>query len=218
MSQRENISWARTHPRALVLLALFILDVLLTFAYLRQREQELVVAFLDVGQGDAVYIKAPNGNQLLYDAGPPTGAVLEQLASVMPFYDHSIDVVVFSHPDMDHIGGFADVFNRYHVDLMLEPGASSSNGVYDENERQVTLHNIHRVLARRGMTIDMGGGVLVDILYPDSDTTHMETNAASIVMRIHYGSTSFMLSGDLPQREEEYVTTLDGEQIGRAHV
>ncbi len=213
MVHRHHTSWIRTHPRLLILAVIIIFDAVLLFAYLKHREHRFILAFLNIGQGDAVYVEAPNGNQLLYDAGPPTGAVLEALAQVMPFYDRSIDVAVFSHPDMDHIGGFADVFDRYHVDLILEPGASSSNGVYDENERQIALHNIHRIIARRGMSIDMGDGVIADILYPDSDATNMETNSASIAMHIHYGSTSFMLSGDLPQREEGYVVTLNGESL-----
>lgn len=205
--------WMRTHPLGIFILLLLLVDVVLFAIFLSHRSHGLMVAFLDVGQGDAVFIEAPNGNQLLYDAGPPTGAVLSALSEVMPFYDRSIDVAVLSHPDSDHIGGFADVFSRYHVDALLESGASSTNGVFDVVEQDVKEKHIARFIARRGMSIDMGDGVVADILYPDSDTSNMETNSASIVMRLKYGSTSFMLSGDLPQLEEEHLVQLDGNAL-----
>ncbi len=209
----EIYGWIKKHPLLTLIILLCASDVAILSVYLRHQPGVLTVAFLDVGQGDAVYIEAPNGNQMLYDAGPPSGAVLRALGDVMPFYDRSIDVAVFSHPDMDHIGGFVDVFDRYKVDVMLEPGASSTNGVYDEAERVIRAHHLTRIIARRGMRVDLGGGVAADILYPDHDMTNAETNSASIVMRIHYGSTSFLLSGDLPIKQENYVVGLSGQEL-----
>ena len=162
--------WVKAHPRAFFLAALLVVDAVLFVSYSAHRPHALVVAFLDIGQGDAVYIEAPNGNQLLYDAGPPTGATLSELSRMMPFYDRSIDVAALSHPDMDHIGGFADIFRRYNIDVMLESGASSTNGVFETIEQEVKKKNIPRIVARRGMRIDMGDGVVADILYPDVDS------------------------------------------------
>ncbi len=211
--QYPFICWIKRHPLSIILLGLLVVDGILFAAYLRHKEHGLVVAFLDIGQGDAVYIEAPNGNQLLYDAGPPSGAVLSELSKVMPFYDRSLDVAVLSHPDLDHIGGFADVFSHYKVDVMFESGASSTNGVFEVIEQQVARKNIHRIIAKRGMSIDMGDGVVADILYPDTDTANMETNSTSIVMRLRYGSTSFLFSGDLPIQQEDHIALLEGEGL-----
>jgi competence protein ComEC len=213
MTLKQAAAWIRARPFLLLIFVLVCVDGILGITYIRHRPHDLTVAFLDIGQGDAVYIEAPNGNQMLYDAGPPTGAVLQKLGEVMPFYDRSIDVAVFSHPDMDHIGGFVDVFDKYAVDLSLEPGASSTNGVYGEAEQKIAMHHIPHILARKGMTIDMGDGVFADILYPDHDMTNVETNSASIVMRIRYGSTAFIVSGDLPKAEEEYVVAQYGSSM-----
>jgi competence protein ComEC len=205
--------WLRRRPLFVVLSVLFIADMVIAIVFFRYERGVLTVAFLNVGQGDAVFIEAPNGNQMLYDAGPPSGASLRELGKVMPFYDRSIDVAVFSHPDMDHIGGFLDVLDRYKVDVALEPGASSTNGVWDEVTRSIKAHGVVHLLARKGMTIDMGGGVQADILYPDRDMTNMETNSASIVMRIRYGDTAFLLSGDLPKNIEEYEVATYGDHL-----
>ena len=213
MTIKKFLTWIRARPFLALLFVFLVSDIFLVSILCRYQRHMLTVAFLDIGQGDAVYVEAPNGNQMLYDAGPPTGAVLRALSEVMPFYDRSIDVAVFSHPDTDHIGGFLDVFDRYKIGVIFEPGASSSNGVYEEDERSIASHHISRIIARRGMSIELGDGVSADILYPDRDMTNMETNSASIVMRIHYGDTAFLLSGDLPKTEEEYVVSLDGDKL-----
>ena len=213
METAHHSHWVSTHLRLVFLVLLLAIDVVLLVVYQQHQPHPLIVAFLNIGQGDAVYIEAPNGNQLLYDAGPPTGAVLSELAKVMPFYDRSIDVAVLSHPDLDHIGGFVDVFAKYKVDVLLESGASSTNGVYGVIKQRAGEQHVHALTLKRGMVIDMGDGVTADILYPDVDTTNMETNSASIVMHLRYGSTSFLLSGDLPISEEGHVVALNGSGL-----
>lgn len=212
MTFREVRTWSMRHPLMIIATIFFVGDVLIA-SILFARHHVLMVTFLDVGQGDAVFIQAPNGNQLLYDAGPPSGSVLRGLGAVMPFYDHSIDVAILSHPDMDHIGGFLDVLRRFDVDLVMEPGATSKNGVYEGVEAAIKTEGAIHLFAKKGMRIDMGDGVAIDILYPDRDTTTMETNSASIVMRLHYGGTSFLFSGDLPQTMEEYVVAQEGSGL-----
>lgn len=216
-NRKELWHWIRRHPFWLAILFLAMADAFLLVAYFSRERGVLTVAFLNVGQGDAIFVEAPNGNQMLYDAGPPSGAVLRALSAVMPLWDRSIDVAVFSHPDMDHIGGFLDVFDRYKVSVLLEPGASSDNGVWEEAEHALVTRHIAHLLARKGMTIEFGGGVQADILYPDRDMSTMETNSASIVMRISYGETSFLLSGDLPKNLEEYEVAVYGNAL-RAQV
>lgn len=207
----------KKRPLAVVVVLLVVVDLTLLTVLFHHERGVLTVSFLDVGQGDAVFIEAPNGNQLLYDAGPPSGAVLRELSRVMPFYDRSIDVAVFSHPDMDHIGGFLDVLKRYKVDVMMESGAVSDNGIYDATEAAITSEGGAHFVARKGMTINLGDGVFADILYPDRDMATIDTNSASIVLRIHYGDTAFLLSGDLPKAIEEYEVSTYGEDL-RANV
>lgn len=180
------------------------------FANRESRAGILTVAFLDVGQGDSIFIEAPNGNQMLIDGGIGRG-VLRELGKVMPFYDKSIDVVVATHPDADHIGGLNDVLERYKVDLFMEPGVESNTSVYKELKKRVADKEIKEQIkiieARRGMVVDLGRGVLFEIIYPIYDTKGMETNTASIVGRLIYGENSFMLTGDSPKNIEEYLVS-----------
>jgi competence protein ComEC len=209
--------WIKMRPLAVVIMILVVVDLLLFAVLARVERGELTVSFLDVGQGDAVFIESPSGNQMLYDAGLPTGALARELSRVMPFWDRSIDVAVLSHPDQDHIGGFPDAFARYEIDLAIVSGAVSNNGVYDMSERAIANEPAKKIVARRGMRIFLGKGAYADILYPDREMKNMETNSASIVMRVVYDDTAVLLSGDLPQAIENHIATLDGTKL-RANI
>src|SRR3989344_3526215 len=79
----------------------------------------LRVYFLDVDQGDAQFIQAPNGNQVLIDGGPD-GSILSELGKVMPFNDRSIDLLILTHPHADHVVGLNEVLARYEVKTIIE--------------------------------------------------------------------------------------------------
>ena len=176
------------------------------------KSDELVVAFLDIGQGDSIFIQSPSGEQMLIDGGRD-GKVLRELAKVMPFYDHHIDVVLATHPDADHIGGLINVLKRYDVDYIFRPGVQSDTPATESLLKLIAGDKAKEVLARRGMVIDLGAGVFVEILFPDRDASSFDTNIASIVVRLTYGETSFLLTGDAPIAIEKYLVSLDGHRL-----
>ncbi len=192
------------------LLVILVLTCLFS-AYLVTKEDRgrvLTVAFLDIGQGDAIFIEAPTGNQLLIDGGPGK-SILRELSKVMPFYDRSIDVLVASHPDADHIGGLNDVLRRYKIDLFMEPGVEGETTIYKELNSRLERLKIKKLEARRGMVVDLGEGTILQILFPATDPSGMETNTASIVARLVYGEHEFLLTGDSPENIEEYLVSLE---------
>lgn len=195
-----------------LLLGLLILNIFIWYVIFSAESDKLTVAFLDVGQGDAIYIEAPNGNQILIDGGPDK-SVLRELGKVMPFYDRSIDIVIATHPDKDHIGGLPDVIERYDVDFVLESGAENDTSIKKALEDSILKNNVKEILARRGMRINLGKGVFLNILFPDRDTSGFESNTASIVARLVYGDTEFILTGDSPKNIEEYLVMLDGKKL-----
>ena len=79
---------------------------------IEDRRGLLTVSFLNIGQGDSILIDAPGGRQVLIDGGLGN-TVLRRLSEVSRWYDRSIDVVIPTHPDADHIGGLIDVLDRY---------------------------------------------------------------------------------------------------------
>ncbi len=211
--------------RFVILIVLFFVAVFsLYVAFKEERSGILTVAFLNIGQGDSIFIEAPNGNQILIDGGPGK-SVLRELSKVMPFYDRSIDVVLATHADQDHIGGLPDVLDKYKVAIFMETGVAGGSSSYKELEKIVAeksqglpLGNfegeaLKKILARRDMVIDLGDGAILEILFPDRDPTGMETNASSVIARLVYGENEFMFTGDSPKSIEQYLVSYQGESL-----
>ena len=205
-SLKINIRW---YLLAILLFANFFIW---NAIFIETRNGTLTVVFLDAGQGDAIFIEAPNGNQVLIDGGP-NKSVLRQLSKVMPFYDRSIDIVIATHPDKDHIGGLPDVLQRYTVDFILESGAKNDTGISRAFESAILQNKIKRIFAKREMAITLGDDVFLNILFPDRDVSEVESNTASIVAQLVYKNTEFMFTGDSPKTIEEYLVFLDGEKL-----
>lgn len=199
----------RVTPLAwLVLIVLIPMNALIVHVVLADEKKVLTVTFLEVRQGDAIFIESPTGFQMLIDGGPDR-SVLRELPKEMGILDRSIDVVVATHPDKDHIAGLPGIFERYEVGTYIESGVVGDSSFVDSVESSVSAEGAQKITARRGMRLHLGHGAYADILYPDRDVRSLETNTASIVMRVVYGETEFMLSGDAPSSVEDWVAELD---------
>lgn len=182
------------------------MDIFIWASVLRvDRHGELTVVFLNVGQGDAIYIEAPNGNQVLIDGGPSSGAVLRALGKVMPFWDRSLDLVIATHADQDHIGGLPAVMNRMHIGAVVTTDNTSDTGVYEVFKNVIQEKDTPHISARAGERIVLDDGVALEILFPSTSTKDWETNTSSIVSRLSYGDKSFIFTGDSPQSVEQYL-------------
>lgn len=162
----------------------------------------LTIAFLDVGQGDAIFIEAPNGNQLLIDGGRG-GQVLSALNEVMPWFDRSFEVVMATHPDADHMGGLVAVLSRYSVDQTVDPSKSSPTQTYQTYRRLIDSKKITNLTLSRGAKIILDQGVEFMVLSPSGEVDQLETNEASIVGKLTYGRNTVLLTGDAPNYVEQ---------------
>lgn len=176
----------------------------------------LYVYFLDVGQGDAILIDAPNGNQILIDAGRDE-KVLKELDSVMNFYDKSINAIVMSHADLDHIGGFFDVIENYSIKKVYRPDVPIDS---DEEE---TLINYSEDLFFEIKDLSIGDKIIIDsenkiymeTLWPFGieEGEDFERNENSLVFRLVYGDSEFILTGDSTTFSEEEILKRFGDEI-----
>lgn len=201
---KKNLKWYLLGVLALAVL--FIWGIVLA----EGKEGVLTVAFLNVGQGDSIYIEAPNGNQVLIDGGSDK-KVLRALGEIMPFYDRSIDVIVATHPDKDHIGGLPLVLENYSVEVIIESGVGSKTNTYRELQNIIEDQGLTRILGRRDVIIvlDEKRGVYLRVLFPDQDVSGWDVNEASVIIRLVYGENSFLFPGDTPQSIENYLTYLE---------
>ena len=193
-------------------IGIFLIICTTVFLVRQPSRRLLKVTFLNIGQGDSIFIEAPNGRQMLIDGGTD-GRVLEELGSVMPFFDRSIDVVIGTHPDRDHIGGLASVLDHYDVGLVLFPdGAISDTATFKFFKEKVLSENgCHKkAIPGTSVILDDKNGVSFDILWPMEKLHFRDTNSYSVTGRLVFGKSSFILSGDLPiVLEEKIVGTGD---------
>ena len=201
----EHLRKYRPSIPLLILLSLTVYLAIWSFR-LAPAPPYLKVVFLDVGQGDAIYIEAPNGKQMLIDGGPDA-KLLSSLAKVMPFADRSLDVVIETHPDTDHIGGLPILLDNYQVGQIFENGAKADSAIYNLLEEKITKNKIDKVIARRGQRIilDPTRNIYFDILFPDRDVSKLESNDGSIVGKLVYGKNSFLLTGDATLYTENQI-------------
>lgn len=189
----------------ILLLLILVANVFLFRLYLKDlNERNLTFAMLDVGQGDALFIESPTGTQILFDAGP-TRSVLGRLSQVMSPFDKSIDAIVITNPDADHMGGFLDILKTYKVGQVFESGTFKDSKTYQNLKAEISRQNIPEILAKKGMKLDLGGGVVIDILFPDRDVFDWTPNDGSIVARLSHGETSVMLMGDSTIKTEKII-------------
>lgn len=191
--------------RSLVFLLLGLSLTLGVFSFWAWRQaHETRVVFLDVGQGDAILISR-GSNQILIDGGRSGGTLLSGIARHVPFWDRTIEVVMATHPDADHIGGFPELFARYHVDRYLDTGARSESQVFALLERARDESETDGITARRGLSVSFPEGGTLSVIYPDHGLSGSgSANEGSIVSRFSFGATDFLLTGDLPE-EEKYL-------------
>ncbi len=172
----------------------------------------LTVAFLDVGQGDAIYIETPDGIQVLVDGGPD-GAVLRELSPLMPLLDKTLDVVLATHSDKDHVGGLISILERYQVETLLLTTNKNDTSVATVFELSTKEEGADTYFVEAGQVFQLGASTTLAILSPVGDETNWESNTASIVARLQYGEIEFMLTGDAPTSIEEYVSKVYGDTL-----
>lgn len=186
--------------------------VLVWYVVYEESRSGLMVAFLDVGQGDAVFIQAENGNQVLLDGGP-NKAVLRQLSKVMPFYDRSLDMIINSHPHADHLAGLIEVLERYDVDSAIESGTAQNTPEYQEWEKIIADKKIPHFYGKRGMKINLDKNLYLEILLPAVNAQNLDPHPGMLVAKLVYGNTSYLLTGDMEKPLENYLVSLERKNL-----
>jgi len=196
-----------------ILLILGIAAVLLTvpiFGLSYSPPEELEVDFLDVGQGDAILIKSPFGQNILIDGGPDS-KVIEGLGKNLPFWDKRIDLMVLTHPHDDHVTGLIEVIKRYSVKKILYTGVIHSAPNYLAWLEKIRERKIPLVIIDRPQKIVLGDDCYMEIIYPRKSFLAQETanlNNSSIVAKLVYGQTKFLLMGDAEIEVEKELLNL----------
>lgn len=189
-----------------ILLSLFIANVLAWISVWGLSRSFLKVVFFDVGQGDSIFIQTPNFHQILIDGGPGS-SVEEKLGKQMLFWDRTIDLIVLTHPEKDHIEGLLEVLKKYKVENIFWTGEYKDSSDFNEWEKLIKEESADVRILRAGQRIIFSDNLNSDIevLFPFKGEKETNINDTSAVLRLSFGKTSFLFSGDISKSAEKRI-------------
>lgn len=177
------------------------------------------VSYLDVGQGDSAYIRV-NDMDILIDAGPKSDSdkLMKQLE------EKNIDdfeIVIATHPHEDHIGGMTKVLENYKVESFYMPKITHNTKTFENMINAVEKQGIKINVLKDGVNIDIGEGALLETFSPIQET-YDNLNNYSPIMKLTFGSKSFLFTGDAEKEVEKevlnkYSAELDADVIKFGH-
>lgn len=163
---------------------------------------KLKVSFLRVGQGDSTVITLPNGRIILIDGGQyEAGEVI--IHKLIERGIKRIDVVIGTHPDMDHIGGLIPIVEQMPVALVLDSGKMYNSFTYHTYINSIKKRGIPFVRVKEEQYIPLDPHVAIQVL--NNGKAKDENNESSIVLKIRYGKADFLFMGDADTHTEEEV-------------
>ncbi|NLE07936.1 MAG: DNA internalization-related competence protein ComEC/Rec2 [Dehalococcoidales bacterium] len=184
-----------------VIVALSVLAVFSLVSVASMPDRLLHVSFLDIGQGDAILI-SKGTRQILVDGGPTPDAVMVKLGEQMPFWDRTIDLVILTHPDADHLTGLLEVIARYRVGQVACSDIGSDSLLYHRFCSLLEEKNIGRIVIDSGDRITLGQDVVLSVFNPSGESAGKNIDNDSVVLSVTTGSVSFLLTGDIPAETE----------------
>ncbi len=168
---------------------------------------DLEIHYIDVGQADSIYIKLPNNQHMLIDAGNNSDGVLV-VDYLLNQGVTTINYLIGTHPHEDHIGGLDDVINHFVIEHVYLPNKTSSTKTYDSVLKAISDKELSVTVAKEGIILfDVvlnGKTIKANMLSPISET-YTDTNDYSPVIKLTYGNTSYLFTGDAEEVVEEEI-------------
>ena len=183
--------------------------------YINTNNNLLKVHYLDVGQGDSIFIELPNNETMLIDAAESYQS--ENIINYLKNLNYQkIDYVIGTHPHTDHIGGLRDIINTFEIGKIYMPKVVSTTKTYENLLMAIKEKNLKINTAKAGTSIIDTDALKINILAPNN-STYTELNNYSVVTKITYGTTKFLFMGDAEKLSENEIkenVTADVIKIG----
>lgn len=165
---------------------------------------DLNLYFLNVGQGDSELAQLPGGVQVLIDGGPDKSVLLE-LAKTLPANDRYLDLLVMTHPQVDHFAGFSDVLDRYKVGAFIVSGREGETETWEIFRKLLEEKQIPVILVKAGDKITYKDSRF-EVLSPDGKLLQdKELNESSIILKLESEGISVLFTGDAGFKTENHL-------------
>lgn len=184
------------------------LTILWVYLLFSLPNNDLDIVFFDIGQGDSVFLKTPENHQILIDTGPDS-MVLKRLSENMPFFDRSLDMIVITHPDLDHIGGIVEILKRYKVNFLLTTGIPGKSPLYAKFIQEISKNIKNgdtKILNLDAPSSFSFGDVKFNILFPYSQNFSKivsDVNEYSLSIQVIFNGKKALFCGDISSEIEK---------------
>ena len=169
------------------------------------------IYFFDIGQGDSEMIILPGNIKVLIDGGPDK-KILSELASVLNPTDKYIDLIVLSHPQMDHFAGLIDVLKRYKVGAFIYNGREGEAGAFQDLKKVLKENSALKIILAQGDKIKYQENIF-DVISPSKEfLASKELNDTTLVLKLSINNFRALFTGDIGENIEKYL--IDNFNIG----
>ncbi|MDA1674711.1 ComEC/Rec2 family competence protein [Bacillus cereus group sp. TH152-1LC] len=189
----------KTTKYNVLLCCILIISLFIGTSHSYAATKGLSVHFINVGQGDSIYIKTPNGDDILIDGGNRDGKAV--IAYLKKQKVNDIEVMISTHPDADHMGGLDDVLKAFKVKSVYAPKVSHTTKVYKDFLAAVKKQGLTIKTAKKGVAINLKG-VSAKFIAPVKNYSKNDLNDWSAVLKLTYGNKSFLFTGDAELKSE----------------
>lgn len=174
-----------------------------TVSVYHEIEKNLKVHYLDVGQGDSIFLELPNKETILIDAAEATEANKIK-GYIQNLGYQKIDYVIATHPHSDHIGGLSEIIKQFDIGSIYMPKAVSTSKTYENLLTTIAEKNLKVKQAKAGIEIINQNDLKIEILSP-KESSYANLNNYSIVLKLTYKKNSFLFMGDAEKQIEEEI-------------
>ncbi|HUD04407.1 MAG TPA: MBL fold metallo-hydrolase [Patescibacteria group bacterium] len=209
----------------LTLTSLFLLAGIFFYQNAKLNDGKLHVVVCDVGQGDGILIRTPNGSDILVDGGPDD-SILNCLSSHLPFWDRTIELMVLTHPHTDHAAGLVDVLKRYTVLHFVTEKVLGQTATYKRLEDSLAAQKLTAKYLFAGDRVDLTDKTELLTLWPSAewliqsqlqaanginDNQNLDLNGFCLVQLFTYGNFTMLLTGDAGANVEDKIAAEAGK-------
>jgi competence protein ComEC len=195
-------------PKTWLIYPLLIATILVWVAFLNMPDDKLHVSILDVGQGDAILIQTPNRQDILIDGGPSPQAIRLELGKRLPFWDRTVDLVILTQPQADHVTGLIEVLKKYNVPQVIETEITYNSVTYQQWLKSINDNEVKHEIGHAGQELNLGSGIKIEILHPSSpllQDTSDDIDNNGMVLRLSWNEISFLFTADVGREAEWYL-------------
>ena len=196
--------YIKRNQSKLIILSLVFAAVFVWSTIFKLEDGNLHLKVFDVGQGDSIFIRTPSGYKILIDGGP-NDKVLDHLGAELPFYDKTLDLVVLTHPQADHLTGLIDVAKTYKIKQLWISYGENTTAQYDDWTNVLDSEGIKPRLIWSGDQINFPDSTVLKVVWPKEKTSYTDLNTTSVVLYLDYKDFEALLTGDADQQVQPYA-------------